>query len=281
MVVSADYFEAMGLRIVEGRGFTPADRAGAPRVVIVSRSVARKVSPGESAVGKRITMQEEPTADDWLTIVGVANDVVQNSVIEQPDPATYQPLAQMPVPSHLANMSYVVRTNGEAPSAIASAMRRIIRDADPTLPLHPVREYRDLIQDTMLTPRFQSRVLMAFSAMALVLAVVGIYGVLAYGVTQRLREIGVRVALGASPRAVRAMVLRRTAVLALPGLAIGIAGSLAVTRVLSRFLFQVTPTDPTTFAGVSGLLAAVAFAAAYIPAKRASEVDPLVVLRGD
>jgi putative ABC transport system permease protein len=178
-------------------------------------------------------------------------------------------------------MSYVVRTDGEQSASIAPALRRIVRDADPTLPLGPVREYRDLIQTTMLTPRFQSRVLLVFSGMALVLAVVGIYGVLAYGVTQRLREIGVRVALGATPRAVRAMVLRRTAVLAVPGLAIGVAASLGVTRVLSRFLFQVTPTDAATYVGVGLLLAAVAFAAAYLPAKRASEIDPLSVIRGE
>jgi predicted permease len=281
MVVSADYFRAMGLRIVEGRGFTDADRAGAPRVVVVSQSIARKVWPGESAVGKRIAMAEKPAADDWLTIVGVVNDVVQNDVTEKPDPATYQPIAQLPAPSHLATMSYVVRSDGGSAASIAPAVRRILRDADPTLPLGPVREYTDLIRTTMLTPRFQSRVLAAFSAMALVLAVVGIYGVLAYGVTQRLREIGVRVALGASPRAVRAMVLRRTAMLAVPGLAIGVAGSFGVTRVLSRFLFQITPTDPATYVGVGLLLAAVAFAAAYLPAKRASEIDPLVVIRGE
>jgi putative ABC transport system permease protein len=225
-------------------------------------------------------MTDTPTEKDWITIVGVADDVIQNSVTDRPDPAVYEPMEQIDFPFFLSGASYVVRTSGD-PAPLATAMRRIVRDADPTLPLEPVREFRDLIRLTMLTPRFQARVLAAFSALALVLAVVGIYGVLAYGVTQRLREIGVRVALGASPRAVRRMVLGRTAALAIPGLAIGVAGSLALTRVLSRFLFQITPTDPATFAGVGSLLVAVASAAAYLPAKRASEVDPIVVLRGE
>jgi predicted permease len=280
MVITPDYFRAVGQQVIEGRSFTADDRAGAPKVVIVSQSLAKKLWPSTSAIGKRISMSDQPTDADWLTIVGVVNEVVQNSVTEQPDAATYQPMAQVQFPFFLSGMSYVVRTNGDA-ATLAPPMRRIIRDADPTLPLERVREFSDLIQTTMLTPRFESRVLTTFSAMALLLAVVGIYGVLAYGVAQRLREIGVRVALGASPRDVKNMVLKRTAVLAVPGLAIGIAGSLALTRLLSRFLFQVTPTDPVTFAGVGVLLAAVAFAAAYLPAKRASEIDPLMVLRGE
>jgi putative ABC transport system permease protein len=215
-----------------------------------------------------------------MTVVGVAEDVVQNSVTEKPDAAIYQPMAQVDAGFFLSTMSYVVRTHGD-PAPTAPAMRRIIRDADPTLPLLPIREFSDLVQMSMLTPRFQSRMLAAFSALALLLAIVGIYGVLAYGVTQRLHEIGVRVALGATPRAVKNMVLRRTALLAIPGLVIGLAGSLALTRLLSRFLFQITPTDPVTFGGVAIFIAAIAFAAAYLPARRASSIDPLVVLRGD
>ncbi len=278
MVVTPDYFRAVGQRIAEGRAFTVADRADTKKVVIVSQSLAAKFWGGTTAIGKRISMSDTPTEKDWLTIVGVVSEVVQNSVTEKPDRAVYQPMAQVDGP--LTRMSYVIRADGD-PTPLAAGIRQIVRDADPTLPLGPVREFSDLIQSTILTPRFQSQVLAAFSAMALVLAVVGIYGVMAYGVAQRLHEIGVRVALGASPRAVKNMVLKQTAVLAVPGLAIGIGGSLALTRLLSRFLFKVTPTDPVTFAGVGLLLAVVAFAAAYLPARRASEIDPLVVLRGD
>jgi putative ABC transport system permease protein len=278
MVVTPDYFRAVGQRVVQGREFTGDDRAGAVRVAIVSKSVGEKLWPGGHAIGHRIAMTNTPTEKDWITIVGVVDDVIQNSVTEQPDPAVYEPMAQIDFPFFLSGMSYVVRLDGD-PTPAAAAMRRIVRAADPSLPLAPVREFGDLIQSSMLTPRFQSRVLVAFSGLALVLAVVGIYGVLAYGVAQRLREIGVRVALGAQPAAVKAMVLRRTAMLALPGLIIGIAGSLALTRVLSRFLFQITPTDPPTFVGVGVLITAIAFAAAYLPAKRASEVDPIAVLR--
>jgi predicted permease len=278
MVVTPEYFRAVGQRLVKGRVFTTADRAGAPRVAIVSNSVGEKLWPGGRAIGHRIAMTDTPTENDWITIVGIVDDVIQNSVTEQPDPAVYEPMAQIDFPFFLSGMSYVVRTGGD-PSPVAAAMRTIVRDADATLPLAPVREFSDLIQLTMLTPRFQSRMLVAFSSLALVLAVVGIYGVLAYGVAQRRREIGVRVALGASPRSVRAMVIRRTAALAVPGLAIGVVGSLGLTRVLSRFLFQITPTDPPTFIGVGALIAAIAFAAAYLPAKRASEVDPITVLR--
>jgi predicted permease len=279
MVVTPDYFRAVGQHIVAGRAFTDDDRAGAPPVAIVSRSIADRLWP-DGAVGKRIAMSDKPTAADWMTVVGVAEDVVQNSVTEKPDAAIYQPMAQVDAGFFLSTMSYVVRTHGD-PAPTAPAMRRIIRDADPTLPLLPIREFSDLVQMSMLTPRFQSRMLAAFSALALLLAIVGIYGVLAYGVTQRLHEIGVRVALGATPRAVKNMVLRRTALLAIPGLVIGLAGSLALTRLLSRFLFQITPTDPVTFGGVAIFIAAIAFAAAYLPARRASSIDPLVVLRGD
>jgi predicted permease len=280
MVVTPSYFRAIGQRIVQGRAFAATDGANAPRVAIMSKSVAEKLWPGGTAIGHRIAMTDTPEEKDWIRIVGVVDDVVQNSVTEKPDPAVYEPMAQVDFPFFLATMSYVVRSDAD-PAPTAAAMRQIIQRADPSLPLTPVHEFSDLIQLSMLTPRFQSRVLLVFSSLALALAVVGIYGVLAYGVTQRLREIGVRVALGADPRGVRTMILGRTAALALPGLAIGVAGSLALTRVLSRFLFQITPTDPPTFIGVGLLLAGVAFAAAYLPAKRASEVDPIVVLRGD
>jgi putative ABC transport system permease protein len=278
VVVTPNYFRAAGQRLLQGRDFTAADRLDAPRVVIVSGSVASKVSPDGSAVGRRIALGDNPTPEDWVTIVGVVDDVITSSVTDERDPAIYSPLAQSDFPFSISSMKYVVRFDGDAMAA-APAMRQIVRAADPTLPLQPVREFRDLVQDSMVTPRFQSLLLIAFSSLALVLAVVGIYGVLAYGVARQLRELGVRIALGAEPHVVRMMVLKRTGALVVPGLAIGVIGSIALTRVLARFLFQITPTDPPTFVGVGVLIAVVAFGAAYVPAKRASEVDPIVVLR--
>jgi ABC-type antimicrobial peptide transport system permease subunit len=157
----------------------------------------------------------------------------------------------------------------------------VLREADKTLPLQTVESMTDLIDRTLLAPRFQSRMLLIFSVLALTLAVVGIYGVLAYGVAQRFHEIGIRIALGAPPSRVVGQVLRRTVALTVPGLLIGVVSSLALTRVLATYLFQVTPTDPATFVGVAALLTIVAFCASYLPARRASRVDPLVALRAE
>lgn len=277
LVVTPRYFAAIGQRLLGGREFTGADRESAPRVVIVSKSVADRVAPNGNAVGKRIALSPTPEPEDWRTIVGVVDDVVQNNVTDRRQATVYQPMAQVDFPFFIANIHYVVHTTNDQ----AAAIRAVIRHADPLLPVEPVRELSDLVQSSMLTPRFQARVLAAFAVLALALAMIGIYGVLAYGVAQRRQEIGVRVALGATARDVRGLVLRQTARLAIVGLALGVVASLAVTRVLSRFLFQITPTDPPTFVGVVLILGGVALAAAYLPARRASRVDPLVALRRD
>jgi len=280
MVVSPEYFRTMGIDVKRGRAFTERDRLDAVPVVIVSQSVADRFWPRGDAVGKRITMSDKPGPNDWLTIVGVVGDVVQAGVTSKPDAALYQPIAQTPQPFFLSHVTFVIRPASESP-AIAPAMRQVLRDADATMPLRSIQSLTDLIDGTMLAPRFQSRMLVTFSGLALLLAVIGIYGVLAYGVAQRLREIGIRVALGAAPSRVVAQVLRRTTALVLPGLFIGILSSLALTRVLATYLFQVTPTDPVTYVAVALLLAVVAFAASYLPARRASRVDPLIALRAE
>ena len=280
MVVTPRYFSAIGQHLLRGRPFTDDDRAGRLPVAIVSQSVADRVAPNGDAVGKRIALNDKPTAADWLTIVGVVSDVVQNDVTRRPDAAIYQPMAQVDFRFFLFDANYVVRTS-EQQAGIAAAMMKAMRDADPTLPVEPVRELSDLVRNSMLTPRFQSRVLATFSLLALLLSSIGIYGVMAYGVSQRQQEIGVRMALGATPGDVLRMVLRRAAVLALPGLGLGVAASLGLTRLLSRFLFHVTPTDPVSFAGMVLLLAGVALVASYLPARRASRLDPLVALRRD
>jgi putative ABC transport system permease protein len=280
IIVSPDYFRAMGIKVETGREFTPLDRTDAPGVVILSRSIADRFWPRGDAVGKRITTVDKPGRDDWLTIVGVVGDVVQTGVTAKPDAAIYRPIAQTNFPFFLSHITFVARLTGDA-RVISPAMTRVMRTADKRLPVQSVVSMSDLIGSTVLTPRFQSRMLLIFSVLALTLAVIGIYAVLAYGVAQRQHEIGVRIALGAVPRQVMTMFLRRTMALVMPGLLIGVLSSVALTRVLSTFLFQIEPTDPATFASVVWLLALIALAAASVPARRASRVDPLVALRRD
>ena len=190
----------------------------------------------------------------------------------------YVPMEQTKGKGSLSHVNFVVRHSGSASATIAG-VRQVVRDVDPNLALGLVSSMNERISLTTLQPRFQSRLLLTFSIVALVLAVIGIYGILAYGVAQRLHELGVRIALGAAPVDVMTLVLRRTILLAVPGVGIGLVAALALTRVLGKFLFRVTPTDPATFAATSALLAFVALAAAYVPARRASRVDPMMALR--
>ena len=276
--VSAGYFEAMGIRLVAGRVFSDRDNAAAPGVVILSESVARRIWPGEDPIGKRLSIESRPQPQDWLTVVGVVADVRQSGLAEDVVPAVYQPYQQVRRPGWLGRMAFVVRTSG-SPMDVAPAMRTMVRDLDANLAAQSMSTMEDVITGTIAEPRFQTRLLGVFSLLALVLAAIGIYGVLSSAVAERRREIGIRVALGADRSRVVALVLRRTLMLTGIGVVLGLAGSLAVTRILSKLLFNVTPTDAATFATAAGVLVAVAVAAALIPARRASSVDPLVALR--
>jgi predicted permease len=275
---SPGYFRAMGQRIRAGRDFDEQDRAGAPGVVIISQALAEKLWPKGDAIGKRVSMTDKPQPEDWLSIVGIVNDVVQTNVKEARGPAMYVPMEQTKGMTYLRHLNFVVRHSGSATATVA-AVRQIIRDVDPNLAIPVLASMDERISMTTLQPRFQSRMLLTFSLVALVLAVIGIYGILAYGVAQRIHELGVRIALGAAPADVMSLVLRRTLLLTVPGVLIGLGAAFALTRVLGKFLFRVTPTDPTTFAATSVLLAIVALAAAYGPARRASRVDPMMALR--
>ncbi len=276
--VSPGYFRTMGIRLLRGRDFTVRDNASAPGVVIVSQSVARRLWPGEDAIGKRVTEENHPKPEDWLTIVGVVDDIRQTGLAKDPDPALYYPYLQVSRLFWLGRMSFAVRTASD-PLRLATAMRAALREVDRDLPVQRLATMQDLILADAAEPRFQTRLLGAFSLLALILAAVGIYGVLAYSVTQRTHEIGIRMALGAETGDVLHMVLRRTLMLAGAGIALGAAGALAVTRVLAKFLFDVKPTDPVTFVAVAVLLACVALAAGLVPARRATRVDPMVALR--
>ena len=278
LCVSPAYFQTMGIRLTSGRPFNGRDRADAPGVVIVSQSVARTVWPGEDPTGKRISEEEDPKPGDWLTIVGVVDDIRQTSLADHPHSALYFPYTQVGKAGWLGNMTFAVRTPSN-PQQLAGAMRAALHAVDPDQPVVAMSTMQERIETSTAEPRFQARLLGAFSLLALVLSAVGIYGVLAYQVAQRTQEIGIRMALGAEKRNVLGMVLRRTLVLAGAGIALGIAGALAVTRVLTNFLFEVTPTDPATFAAVAALLGCVALLSGLIPARRATKVDPMVALR--
>ena len=275
--ISPGYFKAMGMPLLSGREFTKADNETALGVVVVSQSVARTLWPGQDPIGKRISMEDEPKPEDWLTVVGVVDDVKQRGLAKGSDPAIYQPYLQISSPFFLGHMTFVVKTVS-SPESIAAGIRTILRSVDKNQPIS-IASMDTLIAATTAESRFQARLLAAFAMVSLVLTIVGIYGVLAYSVAQRTREIGVRMALGAQGRDVLGMLLRKAFVLVFAGIVIGGAGALALTRVLEKFLFEVKPADLPTFATVAVVLALSALGACYVPARRAMRVDPLVALR--
>ncbi len=223
-------------------------------------------------------MEDDPKPEDWLTIVGVVDDVRQQGLTENLEPAIYQPYLQVTRTFFLGHMTFAVRTASN-PQSMAPAVRGVLRILDKNQPVESISTMEDIVSGTTTEPRFQSRLLAVFAMLALVLAGIGVYGVLAYSVSERAHEIGIRIALGAGTGNVIGMVLRNSLMLAAAGVSLGTAGALVVTRVLGRFLFEVKPTDPATFAVVALLLAAIALLAGCIPARRATRVDPVVTLR--
>jgi len=276
--VSAGYFHAMGIRLLRGREFAISDNETAPGVVVVSQSVARTLWPGEDPLGKRITMEDEPKATDWLTVIGVVEDVRQQGLAKGADPAIYESYLQVARPFFLNHMNFVVKT-ASATQPIAAAMRSVLRDVDRDQPVQSIATMDAIVAGNTAEPRFQARLLGVFAGLALVLAIVGTYGVLAYSVAQRTREIGVRVALGAQKYNVFGMLLRHALGMAGAGIVMGGAGALVVTRVLAKFLFEVKPGDPQIFALAALTLAVAAVLACFVPARRAMRVDPMIALR--
>ena len=277
-VISPNYFRAMSIRLLNGRAFSEHDNGSAPGVVVVSESVARTLWPGANPLGKRISMEDEPKAGDWLTVIGVVDDIRQKQLTDKPSPAIYQPYLQVNQPFFLSHMTFVVRTPLN-PAALAPSIRALIRQIDTDQPVQSIATMGDVIAGITAEPRFLTQVMGAFSLMAVLLSAIGLYGVLAFSIAERTREIGIRMAMGASSGTVVGMVLRRTMLLAGAGVVLGAAGALAVTRVLRTFLFEVTSTDPTTFLAVAAFLLTIALLAALLPARRAYAVDPLVALR--
>jgi putative ABC transport system permease protein len=278
--ISAGYLSTMGIGVLRGRDFNGADAAGAPGVVLVTESMARRLWPGEEAVGQLISLEDRPSASDWLTVVGVVADVRQTGIKDEFDPAVYQPYQQVKRPFFLRQMTFVVRTAGD-PRRIAAAMRTTLGSIDPSLAPQSMASMESLIAGTIAEPRFQTRLLVVFSVLALLLAAIGVYGVLAASVADRRREIGIRIALGASRTALVWTVLQRVLIMTMCGVTLGLAGAFALTRVLTQMLFEITPTDATAFFGAGTLLVAAALIASLVPARRASAVDPVSVLRAE
>lgn len=275
LVVSPNYFRALGIALKDGREFDQRDSTRSEPVAIVSQSLARHFWPGRSAVGQRIDPGFSGTG--WCSIVGVVGDVKQGGLASDAPLTIYMPYEQGPS-FLLSFMAIAVRTDGD-PLAMVNAVRTQVQSVDSEIPIFGVSSMEELISKSVSEPRFNSVLLASFAGLALLLAAVGIYGVIAYSVTQRTHEIGIRMALGAEPRRVAKSIVGEGARLALLGIALGIVASLVLARLIANFLFGVTATDPSTFCGVSILLTLVALAGCYIPARRAAKVDPIVALR--
>jgi putative ABC transport system permease protein len=272
--VSPAYFDAMGIRLLDGRIFDVRDDADAERVAIVSELAARTYWPGVSPIGKRVAVNWTSAGPEWRQIVGIVQSTRHFGIEAPQKPEVYVPYAQAPFPF----VTLIVRTEG-MPTGMIEAVRHEIAAMDPEQPVSWFRTMDDLVSASTARRRFQTALASAFAALALLLAAIGVYGVMGHMVAQRRREIGVRLALGASPRHVVAMVLRGGFGLAAAGIAAGIAGALALSKVLAGFLFGVSPLDPATYAGVVAVLGFVAGLSAYRPSRRAARVDPVVVLR--
>ncbi|HKQ50765.1 MAG TPA: FtsX-like permease family protein, partial [Pyrinomonadaceae bacterium] len=276
--VSARYLQTLGLALREGRYLDEHDNAQSQLVLVVNETFARQLFPGGSTLGKRISFGAGDGTDPWRTIVGVVADVRDMGMSAPVKAEMYLPYSQVAVLSGYKPRDLVVRTTGD-PLRLVPAVRREVHGVDPDQPLSNIATLAEQLSEATGARGTGMVLLASFAGLALLLAVVGIYGVLAYFVAQRVPEIGVRLALGARPRDILTLVLKKGMGLVLAGVVIGLGASLALTRLMSSMLFGVGPTDPLTFLGVSALLAAVAFFACYVPARRATKVDPLTALR--
>ena len=290
--VSHDYLQTMGARLVSGRWFEPSDDAGAPPVIIVNRTVMRRLFNNEDPVGRLVHMDgymEQPPQQ----IIGVVEDMRQSRLDAEPTPQMFVDYRQMLAMTQARKMptaaqerlsfgflSFFVRTDRD-PATLMPAVRSLVNRVDSAAGIDVMLPMEQLVASSITRQRFYAILLGLFAAIATVLGAIGIYGVLAYAVGQRTQEIGIRMALGAERGAVLRMVLRRGIVLAAIGIVLGLAGAAGLTRYLSGMLYDLTPLDPPTYAAVAILFATVALIASYLPARRATQVDPVVALRHD
>ncbi len=274
IAATSDYFRALGTPLIQGRVFDERDSETAPKVVIINQSLARRLFPDQDAVGKHLKLVNPEQGQDWREIIGVVGDVRYRGLDDPGDAAVYTPFSQTPF-----YWTYLmVRTSGD-PTSVAAGVRKAISSVEPNLTAASLRTMDDLVSESVSQPRFNATLLSIFAGLALVLASVGIYGVVSYSVAQRTREIGIRMALGARPADVLRLVLTKGMALVFAGVVIGLVGAFVLTRVLESMLFGVTTTDPATYVTVTLVLAFVALVACYTPARRATKVDPMVALR--
>ena len=270
-LASSGYFGTLGIPILRGRGFNDGDHADAPPVAVVNQSAARRFWGNRNPIGQRISLD---SGENWRTVVGVVGDVKQYGLDREAADEIYRPFAQYSSPG----ASVLVRSDLPV-ATIEKLVRDEMRAIDSTQPVHDVRTLEDARAESLAPSRLTTTLLGVFAVLALVITAAGIAGILAFSVSQRTHEIGIRMALGAVPGDVRLMILRQAAMLVIPGLALGMAGALVLTRVLTSLLFGVEPTDPATFVAVSLLLLGVAAVACFVPARRATEIHPMVALR--
>jgi putative ABC transport system permease protein len=268
--VTPNYFNAIGVPLLKGRAFSEHDTSQSPAIILINETLARRFIPGEDPIGKRLITFGRPHE-----IAGVVGDARQGALNLPPSPEIYFPNTQR---AFGQQVSLVVRTNVD-PASLGAAVRRAAQSVNPDAPVFRVRTMREVIAGSMAQERFNTILMTLFAVVAMLLGAVGLYGVMAYNVTQRTREIGIRVALGARRADVLRLVIRQGLRLVALGLTLGLIAALALTRLMKKLLFEVSATDPMTFAGVASLLALVALLACWIPARRAANVDPMVALR--
>jgi putative ABC transport system permease protein len=284
VAATPDYFRAVRTPLLQGRAFDRTDTAGAQPVVVINRALANAIFPGADPVGQRLRILNPEYPGDWRTIVGVVGDVKESGLADETPPASiYMPAAQLdtgPVVGVLRRQSYVVRTSGD-PRAATNAVRTVVKEFDRLMPIAALGPMDDVLASTIADRKFNTLLLGGFAVVALSLAAVGVYGLIAYSVAQRRRELGIRMALGATPRDVLLLVVRQGATLAVVGILIGSVGAMAATRWMRSMLFQVDPLDPLTFGTVALGLVTVAVAASWAPARRAARVSPVRAMRND
>jgi predicted permease len=273
--VGPGFFRTTGVSVLAGREFTPADDMSRPRVAIVNETFARRFGLGTNPVGKRMASRGGDTVSLDIEIIGLVRDTKYSSVKGEIPPVYFTPHQQL---RNVGELNFYVRTNGD-PAAILRAVRGVVQRLDPMLPVENLKTMPDEIREGTAEDRLFTTLLATFAALATLLAAMGLYGVLAYSVAQRTREIGVRMALGAGAAQVRRMILRQVAVMVLIGGTIGIAGAMGLGRVAQSLLYQMSGADPLVMLASVVLLSLVGLAAGYVPAWRASRVDPMQALR--
>jgi predicted permease len=272
-IIGPDYFRTMKIPLLDGREFGQSDTTTALQVAMINETAARRFWPDQNPVGRRLILGRAPD-EEVREVVGIVKDSKYRRLNDEVRPAVYVPFAQ----DYRANMALHVRTNGE-PGALLAAVRREVQALDANLPLYNIKTLEEQKSGSLYTSRMAAMLLTVFGLLALGLAAVGLYGVMAYAVNRRTREIGIRLALGAQGTDVLRQVLGEGMTMVTIGVALGLAGAFALTRLMKTLLFGVSATDPLTFGLIAGLLVVVALLACFIPAWRATKVDPLVALR--